>query len=260
MKFSERLTELRKKEGLSQEDLGYKLNVTRQTISKWELGQTTPEMDKLIEISKLFNISVDELINESENTPNQNPIMNEKQINTDNINNRTQKNNIKIIILAIVAVVVIFLIVKLIAFSGIFEIFKGIKDEATSIINQTIDQIDQTKDQINQTIEDNQNMVNSTNTDNNESKKNMEKFEYNSRLEMYKGTTVGGIATRLLDNIITLNKTNDRKIIVKYGKKETKKEKDIREIKQKLSEFDKYDVIFEYDEEGYINKATIEKI
>ena len=66
MKFNEKLINLRKKAGLSQEELGYKLNVTRQTVSKWELGQTTPEMDKLIEISKIFNISVDELINESE--------------------------------------------------------------------------------------------------------------------------------------------------------------------------------------------------
>ena len=66
MKFNEKLINLRKKAGLTQEELGYKLNVTRQTVSKWELGQTTPEMDKLIEISKIFNISVDELINESE--------------------------------------------------------------------------------------------------------------------------------------------------------------------------------------------------
>lgn len=58
MNFNEKLIELRKKEGLSQEELGYKLNVTRQTISKWELGQTTPDMDKLSEISNLFGISV----------------------------------------------------------------------------------------------------------------------------------------------------------------------------------------------------------
>ena len=75
MKFNEKLIELRKKEGLSQEELGYKLNVTRQTVSKWELGQTTPEMEKLVEMSKIFNVSVDELINESEEAVNQNPII-----------------------------------------------------------------------------------------------------------------------------------------------------------------------------------------
>lgn len=66
MKFNEKLIELRKKEGLSQEELGNKLNVTRQTVSKWELGQTTPEMEKLVEMSKIFNISVDELVNDIE--------------------------------------------------------------------------------------------------------------------------------------------------------------------------------------------------
>ena len=54
MKFNEKLIELRKQYGLSQQALGYELNVTRQTISKWELGVSTPEMDKLVELSKYF--------------------------------------------------------------------------------------------------------------------------------------------------------------------------------------------------------------
>ena len=63
MNFNEKLMELRKQKGWSQEELGNRLNVTRQTISKWELAQTTPEMDKLVEISQLFDISLDELLN-----------------------------------------------------------------------------------------------------------------------------------------------------------------------------------------------------
>lgn len=70
MNFNEKLISLRKKAGLSQEELGYKLNVTRQTISKWELAQSTPEMDKLIELSKIFGISLDELTNQSETVDN----------------------------------------------------------------------------------------------------------------------------------------------------------------------------------------------
>lgn len=62
MTFYENLIELRKRNGLSQEELGYKLDVTRQTVSKWETGQTTPEMDKLIALSALFGISIDELV------------------------------------------------------------------------------------------------------------------------------------------------------------------------------------------------------
>ena len=62
MKFNEKLIKLRKASGLSQEELGNKLNVARQTVSKWELGETTPEMDKLEELSDLFEISIDELV------------------------------------------------------------------------------------------------------------------------------------------------------------------------------------------------------
>ncbi len=63
MEFHEKLMELRKEKGWSQEELGNRLNVTRQTVSKWELAQTTPEMDKLLELSRLFEISLDELLN-----------------------------------------------------------------------------------------------------------------------------------------------------------------------------------------------------
>ena len=62
MNFSENLIKLRRKKGLSQEELGNELNVARQTISKWELGETTPDMNKLIELSNLFEISIDELV------------------------------------------------------------------------------------------------------------------------------------------------------------------------------------------------------
>lgn len=62
MEFSKKLYELRKKNGLSQEEMANKLNVTRQTISKWELGESTPDMEKLIILSDYFNISLDELV------------------------------------------------------------------------------------------------------------------------------------------------------------------------------------------------------
>lgn len=62
MEFKERLMQLRKERGWSQEELGARLSVTRQTVSKWELGQTTPELSKLIELGALFEISIDELV------------------------------------------------------------------------------------------------------------------------------------------------------------------------------------------------------
>ena len=62
MKFNEKLIELRKAKGLSQEELGNELGVSRQTISKWELGQSYPDFQKLVLLSDFFNISLDKLI------------------------------------------------------------------------------------------------------------------------------------------------------------------------------------------------------
>lgn len=59
--FSEKLMSLRKARGWSQEQLGEQVGVSRQTVSKWELGDTTPEMEKLIALGDLFGISLDEL-------------------------------------------------------------------------------------------------------------------------------------------------------------------------------------------------------
>ena len=53
---------LRKRKGLSQEKLAEKINVTRQTISNWELGETAPNPEQLILLSKQFDISIDVLV------------------------------------------------------------------------------------------------------------------------------------------------------------------------------------------------------
>ena len=66
MNFEEKLIKLRKQNLLSQEELAQKLDVTRQTISKWELGQAKPDMDNLMKLSEIFNISVENLTNEKE--------------------------------------------------------------------------------------------------------------------------------------------------------------------------------------------------
>lgn len=62
MGLGERLFELRKEKNLTQDEVAEKLNVTRQTVSKWETNQSTPDFDKIIPISELFEISVEELI------------------------------------------------------------------------------------------------------------------------------------------------------------------------------------------------------
>lgn len=62
MDFNNRLYQLRKQKGLSQEELANRLNVSRQTVSKWEVGDSTPDMEKLIAMSDLFDVSLDTLV------------------------------------------------------------------------------------------------------------------------------------------------------------------------------------------------------
>ena len=62
MDLGTRLLELRKNKNLSQEEVAEILGVSRQTVSKWETGLSTPEFDKIEPLSKLFEISVDELV------------------------------------------------------------------------------------------------------------------------------------------------------------------------------------------------------
>lgn len=62
MNFNEKLLTIRKEKGYSQEQLGNMINVTRQTVSNWELGISTPEMTKIIELAKVFDLTTDELL------------------------------------------------------------------------------------------------------------------------------------------------------------------------------------------------------
>ena len=62
MNFNDRLADLRRRKGLSQEQLGYELGVSRQTVSKWELGQSYPDFQKLVLLSDYYEMSLDELV------------------------------------------------------------------------------------------------------------------------------------------------------------------------------------------------------
>lgn len=64
MKFGDKLVGLRKKNGLSQEELAEKLGVSRQSVSKWESNNAYPETDKIVQICNLFDCSMDDLIND----------------------------------------------------------------------------------------------------------------------------------------------------------------------------------------------------
>ena len=66
MTLAEKLLSLRVEKGLSQEDLAEQMGVSRQSVSKWETGQSVPDLDKIIKLADLFGVSVDELVREGE--------------------------------------------------------------------------------------------------------------------------------------------------------------------------------------------------
>ena len=69
MNLPERLAFLRKEKGLSQLELADEMNVTRQAVSKWESGNVVPNLDNLIYLSKLHGVTIDSLIDDSQDLP-----------------------------------------------------------------------------------------------------------------------------------------------------------------------------------------------
>ena len=67
MELKEKILFLRKKAGLSQEDLAHEMDVSRQTVYKWETGDVYPEINKIKTLSKIFNVSFDYLMNDDIN-------------------------------------------------------------------------------------------------------------------------------------------------------------------------------------------------
>lgn len=66
MDVSEKILQLRKANGFTQEELAEKLNVSRQSVSKWESVQSVPELEKLVALSEIFQVSTDHLLKPSE--------------------------------------------------------------------------------------------------------------------------------------------------------------------------------------------------
>ena len=135
MKFNEKMIMLRKQHNLSQEKVAEKLKVARQTVSKWELGETTPEMDKLIMISELYKITLDELVKEE----NQEKIVNDpNNTNSQKLAGMTIKilKGIGIFIIILVILYVFLMIIGLIAFNS----FK-IENDSTTVI-QTQEEVE----------------------------------------------------------------------------------------------------------------------
>ena len=80
MNFNEKLIKLRKERGLSQEELGAAVGVSRQTISKWELAQSYPDFQKLVLLSDYFKISLDTLVKDIDVEDVRDKNLNENQL------------------------------------------------------------------------------------------------------------------------------------------------------------------------------------
>lgn len=89
MEIGNKINQLRKLSGMTQEQLAEKLNVSRQTISKWEAGGTSPDLDSIVKVSKIFHVSLDDLLTEGESdvTKNDEQITIEDLVNI-NLHNR----------------------------------------------------------------------------------------------------------------------------------------------------------------------------
>ena len=91
MMLSEKIHQLRKKKGLSQEALASQLTVSRQAISKWELGESIPDTENVVQLSKIFGVSTDYLLNDEYDSDNDIPAVRESTQNIKAEYNRKAK-------------------------------------------------------------------------------------------------------------------------------------------------------------------------
>ena len=109
MTVGDKLLDLRKKKGLSQEEVANLLNVSRQTISKWETGESKPDFDKIVPICNLYEISTNYLLTDE--------VIEEKQVEEKSVKNNSSAKNI-----AIAVSLYISSIVFIILFAAVFNL------------------------------------------------------------------------------------------------------------------------------------------
>ena len=73
MKLSDKIVRLRKSNGMSQEELADKLGVSRQAISRWEMGTAMPDATNILQLSRLFQVTTDYLLNDEYQSDNDLP-------------------------------------------------------------------------------------------------------------------------------------------------------------------------------------------
>ena len=260
MNFNEKLTNLRKQKGLSQEELGYELNVTRQTISKWELGQTTPEMDKLVQMSKIFGVSLDELTSESEIINNETQKIEDGPINEKPKNNSTLKVILLIVAIFIIGGAIIAIIYGTI-FSKIFNFGKDTLDKTSETVKEGaetfIDLYNQEKEQIeekhNEMSEKIESMVKNAEEDMQEEKYNEMK---ESILDMVDKTEKQSENDKSINQKVEQNKEEINERIESSKEQMTSEQKEKIEQTQKEQE----QMLEQYQQQEQIVKEQMENV
>ena len=241
MKFGDKLLKLRKLNGMSQEDLAEKLNVTRQTISKWELEQSKPDMGKFLEISKLFKVDLEILTNDNLDIDSKNNV-------NSYVGNKTNNSKQAIIIISIIFV---FFIVISVTF--IISFINIGKSKMNSVLNVG-------KDISNNVI----GIANSSNLNNilDTSMEYANSVNFNTRFEAYKGIKGGFFVKVLLNKVFENNKDNERIITVKYKEISTSDPYKIYEIRNLINDDTgvDYEVELNYDKDNYVYEIEIKEM
>lgn len=113
MNLAEKLQQLRKRNNLSQEQLADKLGISRQSISKWESGQSAPEIDKIVQLSEIFSVTTDYLLKDIKEYP-ENSVLSAKDKNQNSSNKRLRLIIGTIcIVFSIISIFIIWLLSKI---------------------------------------------------------------------------------------------------------------------------------------------------
>ena len=124
-------------------------------------------------------------------------------------------------------------------------------DNIQSIFKTNKDKIQENSDKIDKQIDNIQNQIE-------KQRKDSEIKTFNSKLEMYAGTQWGTSVVTVIDMVITNNKKNkDHIITVSYNGVDTQDEEEIRNFKSNFETFTDYEIIYDYDDDGFINKVTL---
>ena len=127
MEIGSKILELRKKKHITQEELADNVGVSRQTISKWELGETSPDLKQSKELSKIFNVSLDELVDNDV-----------KEIITEKVSKTEELAGLILKLLRIIGLVIAGFAIFIVVAGAIYTIRTGGRSNSGRLIEKDI--------------------------------------------------------------------------------------------------------------------------